>query len=104
MIYFEVDFRRFERQPQSDQLSIIFTPLMELILEPLDTVDIYINPYHLMIEPIVESNFENTFQYQNAPDQRQKNQQNFHTEIQTEHHYTTVLAQKHCPTTSTYKY
>ena len=28
MTSFEIDFRSFERQPQSDQLSILFTPSM----------------------------------------------------------------------------
>ena len=28
---FEIDFKRFERKPQSDQRSIILTPSMELI-------------------------------------------------------------------------
>ena len=41
---FELDFRRFERQPQSDQLSIIFTTSMGLILETIDKSDIDMNP------------------------------------------------------------
>ena len=43
---FELDFRRFERQPQSGQLSIISTPSMEFIFENIKTVDIDINPHH----------------------------------------------------------
>ena len=46
---FEIGFRRFERQPQSKQLSIIFNPSMELILENLDTDEIEMNPPHSMI-------------------------------------------------------
>ena len=49
MTYFELDFRRFERQPQSDQLSIIFTPSMEVIFGALKTLDIDMNPSHSMI-------------------------------------------------------
>ena len=36
----DLDFRRFERQPQSNQLSIIFTPSTELIFETIGTEDI----------------------------------------------------------------
>ena len=35
MTSFEIEFRRFERKPQSNQLSIIFTPSMEVIFETL---------------------------------------------------------------------
>ena len=46
MTYFEIGFRSFERKPQGYQLSIIFTPSMGLVLETLETDDIFINPYH----------------------------------------------------------
>ena len=35
MNYFDLYFRRFECQPQSKQLSIIFTPPMEVIFETI---------------------------------------------------------------------
>ena len=68
---FELQFRRFERQPQRDQLSNIFTPKIEEIFETLETADIEINPSHSMIETIINRNFVNTFQNHNGPNQRQ---------------------------------
>ena len=73
---FEIEFRRFGRQPQSDQLSIIFTPKVEEIFETLETADIDMYPSHSMIEPIVKNNFENTFQHQNGPNRRQHTHKN----------------------------
>ena len=35
MTLFEIYFRRFEHQPQSDPFSIIFTPLMEVVFETI---------------------------------------------------------------------
>ena len=46
MTSFDICFRRFERQPQSDQLSIIFTPSMEVISETMEISDIDTNPPH----------------------------------------------------------
>ena len=71
MNYFQLDFRRFERQPQSEQFSIIFTPPMELIFETTDTDDIEMNPSHSMIDPIVIRNFGNKFHHKNGPNQCQ---------------------------------
>ena len=71
MTSFELDFKRFEHQPQSDQLSEIFTPSMEGTFKTLQTADIDMNPSHSMIEPIVNRNFRNTFHHQNVPNQRQ---------------------------------
>ena len=73
---FEIDSRRFERQPQSDQLSIIFTPSMAVIFETLEAAYIEMNPSHSMIETIVNSNFGNTFQHQNATNQHQHTNKN----------------------------
>ena len=36
MTSFELDFRRFESKPQRNQLYIILTPSMEVILETLE--------------------------------------------------------------------
>ena len=63
MNLFELGFRRFELQPQSNQLSIIFNPSMELIFETLETADVDMNPSHSMIESIVNRNFGNTFHH-----------------------------------------
>ena len=49
MTSFELDFIRFERHTQSDQLAIIFTPSMEVIFENLQTSYIEINASHSMI-------------------------------------------------------
>ena len=69
MTSFEIDFRMFERQPHSDQLSITFTLSMEYIFETLETADVDMNPPHSIIEPIVNRNFENTFHHHNLPNQ-----------------------------------
>ena len=65
MTPFELDYRNFERQPQSEQLSIIFNPPMEEIFVILETADIEMNPSHSIIEPIFNRNSGNTFQHQN---------------------------------------
>ena len=64
---FELNYRRFERQPQIQHLSLTFSPIIEEIFETLETADIDMTPYHSMIEPIVNRNFGNTFQHQNGP-------------------------------------
>ena len=68
---FDLDYRRFERQPQSQQLPLPFTPKIEEIYEILETSDLYMTPSHSMIEPIVRRNFVNTLHYHNVPNQRQ---------------------------------
>ena len=45
MTSFELNFGKFERQPQRDQLSIIFRPSIEIIFETLETADIDMHPY-----------------------------------------------------------
>ena len=62
MTSYELEYRRFERQPQINQLYLTFTPKMEERFETLDTADIDMNPYHSIIEPIVNRNFGNTLQ------------------------------------------
>ena len=42
---FEPDFIQFERQPQSDQLSDIFTPPMKVLFYTLQISDIEINAF-----------------------------------------------------------
>ena len=46
MTSFELNFRIFELQSQSNQLFIIFTPKIELIFETLETAEIDMNPPH----------------------------------------------------------
>ena len=82
---FEINFINFERQPQSDQLPIVFSPSIELLFETLETADIGMNPSHSMVEPIVNRNFGNTLQHQNGPNQRQQTNKNA---IQKYHHST----------------
>ena len=43
---FELYYRKFEIQPQSQQLSLTFTPKIEEIFEALYTADVYMNPFH----------------------------------------------------------
>ena len=71
MTSFEIEFRRFKHQPKSDQLSIIFTTSMELIVETRETAEKDMNPSHPMIRPIVNRKFGNKFQHQDEPNQRQ---------------------------------
>ena len=63
---FELNYRRLERQPQIQQLSLIFTHKIEEIIETLKTADI-----HSMVKHIFNSNIVNTFQHQNGSNQRQ---------------------------------
>ena len=86
MTSFDIDFRRFELNPQIDQLSIIFTPSIELICETLETAEIDTNSSHSMIEPIVNRKFGNTSHHQNGPNQRQHTNKNA---SQQYHHSTT---------------
>ena len=70
---FGIDFRRFESQPQSNQLSITFTPSIEIIFETLETVDFDKNLSHSIIETIFNRNFRNTFHHHNGSNKRQRN-------------------------------
>ena len=81
MTSYEIDYIRFERQPQSEQISLTFTPKMEEIFETLETADIDMNPSHSIIEPIVNRNVGNPFRHQNRPNQHQ------HTHKNTSQHY-----------------
>ena len=71
MTSFELNFSRFERYPQSEQISITFTSSMELIFETIEIVDIGMNQHNSIIEPIVNRNFGYKFHHQNRPNQRQ---------------------------------
>ena len=70
------NFRRFERQPQKYQLYTTFNPSIEIIFETLETSDIDINPSNLMIYPIINRDFWNTFHHQNEQNQRQQSNKN----------------------------
>ena len=89
MTSFEIYFRRFEGHPQSEQLSIIFNPSMELKFETLETSYIDMNPSNSIIEPIVKRNFGNTFHHHNGPNQRQYTNKN----ASQQYHYTTTRKQ-----------
>ena len=92
---FEIYFKRFERQLQSNQLSIIFNTSIELIFETLETADIDMNLSHSIIEPIVNKNFLNTFHHQNGPNQLQHTNKNY---IQKYQHITTRQQYQHINT------
>ena len=90
MTPFELDYRRFERQPQSQQLSLILTPKIEDIFEILETLDIDTNPSYSMIAPIVNRIFGNIFQHQKGPNQHQhthKSTSQQHQQRNTNQHY-----------------
>ena len=89
---FQLDFIRFERHPQSYQLYIIFNPSMELILENTQTADIDMNPYHSMIEHIINRNFGNKLHHQNGQNQRQHTNKN---DIHKYQHSTTRKQYQH---------
>ena len=94
MTPFELDYRSFEHQPQSQQLSLTFTPKIEEIFESLETSDIDITPSHSIIEPIVNRNFGNIFQHHNGPNQFQnkhKNTSQQHQHINTSQQYQELL-------------
>ena len=59
---------------------------MELIFETLDIYDIVMNPYHSMIDPIVNSNFEHKLHHQNGPNHRKKHNKN----TSQQYHYSTT--------------
>ena len=76
MTFYDLEYRRFERQPQSNQLYLTFTPKLEEIFETIETADININSYQSLIEPIIDRNFKNTFQHHNGPNKRQHTHKN----------------------------
>ena len=76
MTPYELDYRKFERLPQSHQLSTKFTSTIKEVFETLDTFDIYMTSSHSMIEPIVNRNYGNIFQHNNGPNQFQHIQKN----------------------------
>ena len=49
---------------------------MDVIFENLETEDIDMNPYHSMIEPIVNMNFGNKFYHNNGPNKTQHTKKN----------------------------
>ena len=83
MTSFDIEFRRFDRQPQSNQLSIIFIASMEVIFETIGTAYIYMNPSHLTIKLIVNRNFGNTFHHHNGFNKSQHT--NKHTSQKYQH-------------------
>ena len=101
MTSFEIPFRLFECHPQSYQLKHTFIHSIELIFKHMDIVDIDMNPYQLMIDPIVNRNFGNTFHHQNGPNQRQrtsrKSRQQYYqiTPRQQYHHRNTGKKHQH---------
>ena len=76
MTLFELDYRRFDRHPQIQQLSLTFTPKIEAIFETLETADLEITPSHSIIEPIINRNFGNKPQHKNGTKKRQNTHKN----------------------------
>ena len=76
MTPFELYYRRFERHPKIQQLSLTFTPKIEEMFETIEIVEIDMTLSHSIIEPIVNRNFDNTFQHKNEPNQRKYTHKN----------------------------
>ena len=86
MTSYELEYMRFELRPQSNKLSLTFTPKMEELFLTLETSDIDMNIYRSTIETIVNRNFGNTFQNQNGPNHSQHTHKN--TSQQCQHRNT----------------
>ena len=69
---FELDYRKFERLPQRQQLSTIFNSTIEEVFETLETAGLYMLTDHFMIEPIFNLNFGNTIHHQNGTNPQQQ--------------------------------
>ena len=76
MTPFELNYRKFERQAQIQQISLTFTAKIEGILEILETADIDTTQAHSMIEPFVNRNIVNKLQHKNVPNPRQYTHKN----------------------------
>ena len=90
MTPFELYYRRFERLPQIQQLSITFNPTIEEVFETLDKTYIHTTSSHSIIETIVNQISCNTFQHHNGPNQLQhtyKNTSQHHQHINTSQKY-----------------
>ena len=86
MTSFELDFRSFDHQLQSNQLSITLSPSMKLIFETLEIADVDMNPSHSMIVLFINRNYGNTFQHQNGPNHHQNTHK--HSSKQYQHRKT----------------
>ena len=71
MTNFELNYKKIERLPQRHQLSTIFKYTIGEVLETIETEDVDTSTSRSIIEPILNHNFDNTFQHQNGPNQRQ---------------------------------
>ena len=73
---FELDYRKFELLPQIHQLSTSLSATIKEVFETLEMEGVDVTSSHSIIEPIVNRNFGNTFQYHNGPNKRQLTHKN----------------------------
>ena len=73
MTKFELEYRKFERNTQSHQLSTTFHFTIEEFFETLETEDVDMTKdlSSTMIDPIANKNFGNNFHQCNVPNQCQ---------------------------------
>ena len=62
MTTFQLKYRKFERLPPRHQIFTIFNCTIEELFETPETVHVDMSTAYSVIEPIVNHNFENTFQ------------------------------------------
>ena len=72
-----------KRLPQIYQLSAIFNSTIEEFFETLEAADTDMSTAHSIITPIFNWNYDNTFQHQNKPNQRQHIHKNTSQQYQT---------------------
>ena len=66
MTIFELDYSKFERNQQINQLSTTFNFTVEGVFEILDTEDLDMPSAHSIIDPISKKNYDNAFHQQNG--------------------------------------
>ena len=67
---FELEYIKFEQNPQRCQISTNFHLTIEEVFDTLETADVDMSESHSMIDPIFNRNFGNTFRHRNGPNQR----------------------------------
>ena len=71
MTTFELDYIKFKRLPQINQLFTIFQSTIEEVFETIEKSDLDMSASNSMIEPIVNQKFGNTFHHHNETNKRQ---------------------------------
>ena len=87
MTSFDLYYINSEGLPQIHQLSTAFFSMIEEVFETLDTEDINMTSSHLTIEPMLNRNYGNKFQYQNGPNMNQ----HIHKNTSQQHQHKTLV-------------